>query len=124
MSEGSCDSAYWNSARGFNKNTKSFCEQKAGYWQVGSEEKNPAKPATQAKKAPKARFNRSPLQSTRLSKQMTTRSANQARKRLCVERETTDNLPGSRAQNPPAMVQVPAIRKRRADFRNPQNPIP
>lgn len=77
-----------------------------------------------AKRATRTKVNRSPRQSLRLSKQMTTRSSNQARKRLCVERDSNEDLPDSQDQFPPVMVPVPATRKGRADFRGPRNLIP
>ncbi|KAG5390576.1 hypothetical protein IGI04_032117, partial [Brassica rapa subsp. trilocularis] len=43
-------------------------------------------PAAQGKRVTRAKVNRSPRQSTRLSKQMTARSTNPPRKKLCVER--------------------------------------
>lgn len=81
-------------------------------------------PAAQGKRVTRAKVNRSPRQSTRLSKQMTARSTNPPRKKLCVERSGNEDLPGPQAQDPPALVHVPATRKRRAVFRPPQNPIP
>ncbi|KAJ4913164.1 Uncharacterized protein Rs2_07785 [Raphanus sativus] len=84
----------------------------------------PAAAMMPAKRAARAKVNRSPRQSTRLSKQMTARATVPARKRLCVEREANEDLPGSQDQNPPVMVPIPATRKGRADFRGLRNPIP
>lgn len=90
---------------------------------TAAKKKAAAPSAAKGKKTTRAKVNRSPLQSTRLSKQMTSRSTNPPRKKLCVERMLDENIPGAQAQDPPTLVHVPATRKR-ADFRGPRNPIP
>lgn len=86
--------------------------------------KAPAKTTIPAKRATRPKIARSPRQSTRLSKQLTARTANPLRKKLCVEKDGTEDIPGSQVQAAPGVVIVPAVRKGRTDFRDPQNPIP
>lgn len=111
-----------------NNTPQATSSRKKAVAKAPAKKKTPARTVTKkappAKKTTRAKGNRSPLQSTRLSKQMVARSANPPRKRLCVEQEGSGDMPGSQAPDPPEMVQVPAIRKRRGDFRAPKNPIP
>ncbi|KAL0719820.1 hypothetical protein Bca4012_069144 [Brassica carinata] len=106
------------------KTPRASSSKKPSTSKAPAKKRTTAKPAAPGKRTTRAKVNRSPLQSTRLSKQMASRSTNPPRKKLCVEKSGNADLPGSQAQDPPTMVNIPATRKRRADFRNPQNPIP
>lgn len=106
------------------KTPRASSSKKPSTSKAPAKKRTTTKSAAPGKRTTRSKGNRSPLQSTRLSKQMVSRSTNPPRKKLCMERSGNADLPGSQAQDPPTMVNVPATRKRRADFRNPQNPIP
>lgn len=73
----------------------------------------------------RTRGNRSPLQGTKFTRQMTTRAKTSTRKRLCVDRsEPIQELPFNKDDAGPSRVNTQGKARNKVDFQNPPNPIP
>ncbi|KAJ4914211.1 Zinc knuckle CX2CX4HX4C protein [Raphanus sativus] len=83
------------------------------------------KPPVKITGATNTRAIRSPIQGTRLSKQITTRTRSVARKRLCVERNgQSQSLPLNKDDNTNVGSLGAGTSRKKVDFQNPSHQIP